>query len=55
MNRYLYSDFHESIISDEIFRAIQQEKLEHTVPPEKDHLMQMFFSLGKMQRHWYSR
>lgn len=42
-DRYLYSDSHEAIISDEIYRAIQQEKLERTVRPEKEHFMQMLF------------
>ena len=27
MDRYLYTGFHEAIISDEIFRAVQREKL----------------------------
>ena len=31
MNRYLYSDSHEAITSNEIFRAIQQKKLERTI------------------------
>ena len=43
MDRYLYSDSHEAIIADEIFRATQQEKLERTVHPEKEYLMQMLF------------
>lgn len=30
MDRYLYSDSHEAIISDEIFKKIQQEKLKRT-------------------------
>ena len=42
-DRYLYSDSHEAIISDEIFRAVQQKKLERTVYPEKEHPTQMLF------------
>lgn len=30
MNRYLYTDTHEAIISDEMFMAVQQEKLNRT-------------------------
>ncbi len=30
MDRYLYNNFHEAIISDEIFMEIQQEKLKRT-------------------------
>ena len=36
IERYLYSDSHEAIISDEIFRAVQQEKLQRTSCPEMD-------------------
>ena len=41
MDRYLYSDSHEAIISDEIFRAVQQEKLQRTNHPGKEHSLQM--------------
>lgn len=41
MNRYLYSDSHEAIISDEVFRATKQEKMGRTTRPEKEHLSQM--------------
>lgn len=34
MERYLYTDIHEAIISDEMFMAVQQEKLERTQNPE---------------------
>lgn len=43
MDRYLYSDSHEAIISDEVFRATQQEKMGRTTHPEKEHLLQMLF------------
>ena len=43
MDRYLYSDSLEAIISDEIFRAAQQEKLERTVHLEKEYPIQMLF------------
>ena len=33
--RYLISDSHEAIISDEIFRAVQQEKVRRTNCPDK--------------------
>lgn len=35
MERYLYSDSHEAIISDEMFMAVQQEKLKRAKNPEK--------------------
>lgn len=34
MARYLYTDAHEAIISDEMFVAVQQEKLNRTKNPE---------------------
>ena len=34
MDRYLYTDAHEAIISDEMFMAIQREKLKRTKNPE---------------------
>lgn len=34
MDRYLYSDSHEAIISDEIFKAVQRVKLWRTNCPE---------------------
>ncbi len=34
MNRYLYSDSHEAIIADEIFRIVQEEKLRRTNCPK---------------------
>ena len=43
MPRYLYSDAHEAIISDEIFLETQQQKLQRTNHPEKELTMQMIF------------
>ena len=43
MERYLYSDSHEAIISDKIFKAAQQEKMRRTNTPENAFKMQMFF------------
>ena len=43
MPRYLYSDAHEAIISDEIFRAVQQEKIHRTNCPDKAIAMQELF------------
>ena len=34
MDRYLYTDTHEAIISDELFMAVQQEKFKRTKNPE---------------------
>lgn len=34
--RYLYSDSHEAIFSDEIFREAQQKKLQRTNQPERE-------------------
>lgn len=34
MERYLYTETHEAIISDEMFMAVQQEKLKRTRGPE---------------------
>ena len=34
MDRYLYTGFHEAIISDEIFQAVQREKLNRAKNPE---------------------
>lgn len=42
MDRYLCSDSHEVIISDEVFKATQQEKLRRTNYPQKA-VMQMLF------------
>ena len=33
--RYLYSDVHEAIISDELFRSVQEEKFRRSTNPEK--------------------
>lgn len=43
MDQYLYSDSHEAIISDEIFRDAQQKKLQRTNQPEKEPSIQLFF------------
>lgn len=41
--RYLYSDSHEAIISDEMFKAAQQEKIRRTNCPYKVIAMPEFF------------
>lgn len=41
--RYLYWDSHEAIISDEMFKAAQQEKIRRTNCPETSPSMQMLF------------
>lgn len=41
--RYLYSDSHEAIISDEMFKAAQQEKIRRTNSPEDTFKMQILF------------
>ena len=43
MDRYLYTGTHEAIISDEIFIAVQQEKLTRTKNPEKMVAMRLTF------------
>ena len=43
MDRYLYTDTHEAIISDEIFMAVQQEKLKRTKNPENTIAMSFIF------------
>lgn len=43
MDRYLYSDSHEAIIADEIFRATQQEKMRRTNCSDRVIAMQEFF------------
>ncbi len=43
MNRYLYTDTHEAIISDEMFAAVPQEKLGRTKNPEKASAMRLTF------------
>ena len=43
MERYLYSDSHGAIITDEIFRDVQQKKLQRTNQPEKELSIQLFF------------
>ena len=42
MERYLYSDSHKAIVSDEIFRDVQQKKLQRTNQPEKELSIQLF-------------
>ena len=43
MERYLYSDSHAAIVTDEIFRDAQQKKLQRTNQPEKELSIQLFF------------
>ena len=43
MDRYLYSDSHEAIISDEMFKATQQKKLQRAKCPDKIFAMQELF------------
>ena len=43
MERYLYSNSHGAIISDETFRDVQQKKLQRTNQPEKEPSIQLFF------------
>lgn len=43
MDRYLYSDSHQAIISDEVFRAVQQKKMRHVNCSEQGHAMQVLF------------
>lgn len=43
MERYLYTGTHEAIISDEVFAAVQQEKLKRTKNPENTIAMKLTF------------
>lgn len=43
IERYLYSDSHKAIVSDEIFRDVQQKKFQRTNQPEKELSIQLFF------------
>ena len=43
MERYLYSDSHEAIISNEIFRDAQKKKLQRANQPKKELPIQLFF------------
>ncbi|MDE6841493.1 MAG: recombinase family protein [Oscillospiraceae bacterium] len=43
MDRCLYSDTHEAIISDEIFKSVQQEKARRTGCPEAIPAIQLIF------------
>ena len=43
MERYLYTGSHEAIISDEMFMAVQQEKLKRTRDPENTIAMSFIF------------
>ena len=43
MERYLYTSSHEAIISDELFRKVQQEKLKRTKNPENTVAMSFTF------------
>lgn len=42
-DRYLYHDTHEALISDELFRATQEERLQRSRNPEKALAMSMMF------------
>ena len=41
MDRYLYTDAHEAIISDEMFMAVQQEKLNRSKEPQNHVAMKL--------------
>ena len=41
--RYLYNDTHEAIISEDLFRAVQEERLRRSRNPEKTLAMSMVF------------
>lgn len=43
MERYLYTDTHEAIISDEMFMAVQQEKLSRSKKPQNQVAMRLTF------------
>ena len=43
MGRYLYTGTHEAIISDEIFTAVQQEKLSRSKEPQNHVAMRLTF------------
>ena len=43
MDRYLYTESHEAIISDETFRAVQKEKLSRTKGHEKEVAIKLVF------------
>lgn len=43
VDRYLYTGSHEAIISDETFRAVQQEKLSRTKGHEKEVAIKLVF------------
>ena len=43
MERYLYTGSHEAIISDELFQAVQQEKLHRSKSPDKSLSMTQIF------------
>ena len=43
MDRYLYTDAHEAIISDEMFIAVQQEKLSRSKEAHNQVAMRLAF------------
>lgn len=43
MDRYLYTDTHEAIISDEVFTAVQAEKKQRSTTPEHFFVMNANF------------
>ncbi len=43
MDRYLYTEAHEAIISDMLFKAVQEEKQKRSKSPEKEFAMGLIF------------
>lgn len=43
MDRYLYTDTHEAIISDEMFMAVQQAKMQRSNRQEQENVLRMLF------------
>ena len=43
MDRYLYTDTHKAIISDEMFMTVQQEKLSRSREPQNQVAMRLSF------------
>ncbi len=43
MDRYLYIETHEAIISDRLFKAVQEEKQKRSKAPEKEFAMGLIF------------
>jgi len=53
MDRYLYTDFHEAIISDTMFKEAQQEKLNRSKNPEKT--IGMKFAFLNKEEHLFKK